>query len=417
MDFEYSAKTKDLIARLLAFMDAHVLPQNHEFHEITARGEYPMALIDGLKDKARAQGLWNMFTPHLPDRYDGTRLSNLEYAPLAEIMGRLPWSSEVFNCSPPDTGNMEILEQFGTPEQKERWLDPLMAGKIRSIVGLTEPDVASSDLTNLETTITRDGDEYVVNGRKWFSTGAAHPNAKLAIVFGLSDPDGTDKHRRHSFVLVPLDASGVTVLRNTAIMHHHAPEGHCEVVYDNVRVPVSNILASEGDGFMLAQARLGPGRIHHCMRTIGQCELALELMCDRATKRSTYGKSLADNDVIRDWIANSRAEIDQARLLMLQTAWKMDRDGPKAARVDVSMIKVVAARLQTQVCDRAIQVFGAAGLTGDTPLSHLWTLGRALRFIDGPDEVHLRLVARAEVKKAEESQRRLDVHYRKADME
>lgn len=416
MDFDYSPKTKDLIARLNAFMDEHVLPANHDFHDAVARGDYPMALIDGLKEKARAVGLWNLFMPSLPAKYEGTQASNLEYAPLAEIMGRLPWSSEVFNCSPPDTGNMEILERFGTDAQKIDWLEPLLRGEIRSIVGLTEPDVASSDLTNLETTITRDGDDYVIQGRKWFSTGAAHPNARLAIVFGVSDPDGTDKHRRHSFILVPLDAKGVTIERNTAIMHHHAPEGHCEVIYDQVRVPATNMLAQEGDGFMLAQARLGPGRIHHCMRTIGQCELALDLMCDRASKRATYGKSLADNDVIRDWIANSRAEIDQARLLMLQTAWKMDRDGPKAARVDVSAIKVVAARLQTQVCDRAIQVFGAAGLTGDTPLAHLWTLGRALRFIDGPDEVHLRLIARAELKKAQESQRRLDMHYRRADL-
>jgi acyl-CoA dehydrogenase len=402
MDFEYSEKVKGLIAQLQAFMEAHVLPANQEFLRIAEGGEYPMALLDDLKAKARAEGLWNLFMPSLPEQYPGQALSNLEYAPLAEIMGRVTWSSEVFNCSPPDTGNMEILERFGTEVQKTEWLEPMLEGRVRSIVGLTEPAVASSDLTNLETTITRDGDEYVINGRKWFSTGAAHPNAKLAIVFGVSDARGdADKHKRHSFVLVPMDAKGVTVVRNVPIMHHHAPEGHCEVSYDNVRVPVSNILASEGDGFMLAQARLGPGRIHHCMRTIGQCELALELMCDRALQRSTYGTVFADNDVIRDWIARSRAEIDQARLLMLRTAWLMDRDGPKAARVDVSAIKVVAANLQTTVCDRAMQVYGAGGLSPDTPLAHLWTMGRALRFIDGPDEVHLRVIGRAELKKAE----------------
>ncbi|MDF2232882.1 acyl-CoA dehydrogenase family protein [Albimonas sp. CAU 1670] len=402
MDFEYSAKTQSLMAQLEDFMQSYVLPANQEFHEtFHSTGKYPIELLDRLKAKAFEAGLWNMFMPGLKDDEPGTRLTNLEYAPLAEIMGRVPWASEVFNCSAPDTGNMEILHQFGTPEQKKKWLEPLMMGEIRSIVGLTEPDTASSDLTNLSTTIIRDGDHYVINGRKWFSTGAMHPNAKLAIVFGVSDPSpDADRHKKHSFILVPMDTPGVKVVRDVPIMHHHAPEGHSEVLYENVRVPVENILASEGDGFMLAQARLGPGRIHHCMRTIGQCELALELMCERALERKTFGRPLADRANIQDWIAEARFDIDQARLLMLRAAWKMDKEGAKAARVDVSAIKVVAARLQTGITDRAMQVFGAAGITPDTPLSYLWTWGRALRFIDGPDEVHLMVIARDELGKA-----------------
>jgi acyl-CoA dehydrogenase len=412
MDFEYSLKTREMIGRLEAFMERHVLPANQEFHETASKGEYPLALLDRLKARAFEEGLWNLFLPDLEEDEPGTRLTNLEYAPLAEIMGRVYWSSEVFNCSAPDTGNMEILKKFGTAEQKKRWLEPLMMGEIRSIVGLTEPDVSSSDLTNLATTIRRDGDHYVINGRKWFSTGAKHPNAKLAIVFGVSDDDPeADRHRKHSFILVPMDAEGVEVVRDVPIMHHIAHEGHCEVVYHDVRVPVENVLAGEGDGFMLAQARLGPGRIHHCMRTIGQCELALELMCDRALERKTFGRPLSDRANIQDWIAQSRFEIDQARLLMLRAAWRMDREGAKAARVDVSAIKVVAARLQTTVVDRAMQVFGAAGLTPDTPLSYLWTWGRALRFVDGPDEVHLMVVARDEINRAKAAAGRNLAHY------
>ncbi|MBN9078898.1 MAG: acyl-CoA dehydrogenase [Rhizobiales bacterium 65-79] len=412
MDFEYSPRTRELLEQVTGFIETHVLPANRRFHELAEAGRYPLEIVEPLKTKAFEAGLWNMFIPELGDDDPGTRLTNLEYAPLAEAMGRVPWCSEVFNCSAPDTGNMEILKRFATPEQTRRWLDPLLKGEIRSVVGLTEPDVASSDLTNLGTTIARQGNEYVINGRKWFSTGAKHPNVKLAIVFGISDnrPDA-DPHHKHSFVLVPMDTSGVTVVRDLPIMHHHAPEGHCEVLFRDVRVPVDAILGKEGDGFLLAQARLGPGRIHHCMRTIGQCELALELMCERAMERKTYGKALADNANIQDWIAQSRMEIDQARLLMLQTAWKMDREGASAARVDVSAIKVTAARLQTQVVDRAIQVFGAAGITSDTPLSYLWTWGRALRFIDGPDEVHMRVVARNELKKAKANTGRNLMHF------
>ncbi len=412
MDFEYSQKTREMIGRLGAFMQAHILPSNQAFHETAARGEYPLAILEPLKAKAYAEGLWNMFMPDLEESDPGTRLSNLEYAPLAEIMGRVPWSSEVFNCSAPDTGNMEILKRFATPEQTERWLEPLLRGEIRSVVGLTEPDTASSDLTNLTTTIRRDGDHYVINGRKWFSTGAKHPNAKICLLFGVSD-DSPDAHRhhKHSFVIVPMDTPGVEVVRDVPIMHHHAAEGHCEVVYRDVRVPVENILGKEGDGFLLAQERLGPGRIHHCMRTIGQCELALELMCDRALQRSTFGRTLAERANIQDWIAQSRFEIDQARLLMLRAAWKMDREGAKAARVDVSAIKVGAARLQTTVVDRAMQVFGAAGITPDTPLSYLWSWGRALRFIDGPDEVHLMVIARDELGKAKTATGRNAAHF------
>jgi acyl-CoA dehydrogenase len=369
-------------------------------------GRYPMALIDGLKARAKAQGLWNLFLPALKPDEPGTRLSNLDYAPLAEIMGRLYWSSELFNCNAPDTGNMEILHMFATPEQRERWLVPLMKGEIRSCVGITEPGVASSDPTNLQTTITRDGGDYVINGRKWWTTGALHPNVKFCIVMGLSDlaPDA-DPHKRHSMVIVPMDTPGLTVMRNLPLLNHLSPEGHTETDFDNVRVPAANILGEEGAGFALAQARLGPGRIHHCMRTIGQCEVALELMVERALQRKAFGRNLADYANVQDWIAEGRMEIDQARLLCLRAAWMMDKHGNKAARTEVSAIKVVATRLQTRIADRAMQVFGAAGLSNDTPLAFIYSWGRALRFIDGPDEVHLRTVARAEIKKRQASNR------------
>jgi acyl-CoA dehydrogenase len=406
MDFAYSDKVEELRARLQDFMDAHVQPADAEWkHEVEA-GRYPMALIDGLKARAKAQGLWNLFLPALKPDEPGTRLSNLEYAPLAEIMGRLYWSSEVFNCNAPDTGNMEILHMFATPEQRERWLVPLMAGEIRSCVGITEPGVASSDPTNLQTTIARDGDHYVINGRKWWTTGALHPNVKFCIVMGLSDtrPEA-DPHKRHSMVIVPMDTPGLTVMRNLPLLNHLSPEGHTETDFDNVRVPAANILGEEGAGFALAQARLGPGRIHHCMRTIGQCEVALELMVERALQRKAFGRNLADYANVQDWIAEGRMEIDQARLLCLRAAWMMDRHGNKAARTEVSAIKVVATRLQTRLADRAMQVFGAAGLSNDTPLAFIYSWGRALRFIDGPDEVHLRTVARAEIRKRQASNR------------
>lgn len=406
MDFAYSAKVEELRTRLQAFMDAHVQPADAAWREEVEAGRYPIALIDGLKARARDEGLWNLFLPALKPDEPGTRLSNLEYAPLAEIMGRIYWSSEVFNCNAPDTGNMEILHLFATPEQRERWLVPLMAGEIRSCVGITEPGVASSDPTNLQTTIIRDGDDYIVTGRKWWTTGALHPNVKFCIVMGLSDlADDADPHRRHSMIIVPMDAPGVTVMRNLPLLNHHSPEGHAETDFDAVRVPANNLLGEEGAGFALAQARLGPGRIHHCMRSIGQCEVALELMVERALQRKAFSRNLADYANVQDWIAEGRMEIDQARLLCLRAAWMMDKHGNKAARTEVSAIKVVATRLQTKIADRAMQVFGAAGLSNDTPLAFIYSWGRALRFIDGPDEVHLRTVARAEIKKRQQSNR------------
>lgn len=401
MDFAFSARVEALQDRLRAFMAEHVLPADPAFATAAAEGRHAVEILEPLKVRAREAGLWNLFLPALRDGEPGTRLANLEYAPLAEIMGRVPWSAEVFNCSAPDTGNMELLHLFATPDQRERWLVPLLDGTIRSCVAITEPEVASSDPTNLRTTIRRDGDTLVVTGRKWFTTGALHPACRFAILMGVTDerPDA-DPHARHSMVIVPLDTPGVEIVRNLPIMGHLAPEGHCEVDFEDVRVPAANLLGEAGRGFALAQARLGPGRVHHCMRSIGQCELALELMTDRAMAREAFGRPLADFANIQDWIALSRMQIDQARLYVLRTAWLMDRDGNKAARAEVSAIKLVVSRLQTEVLDRAIQVFGAMGLTDDTPLAHLWTWGRALRFVDGPDEVHLRTVARAELRRA-----------------
>lgn len=403
MDFAYSQKVIELQTRLRGFIGNLVVPNNERWHREVEAGHYPLELLDELKAHAKAAGLWNLFLPGLRDDEPGTRLTNLEYAPLAEIMGRIPWSAEVFNCSAPDTGNMEILHMFATPQQREQWLKPLLAGEIRSVISITEPDVASSDPTNLRTAIKRDGDHYVINGRKWFNTGAMHPRARILIVLGVTN-DGEDvpPHKRQSFVVVPIDTPGFEIVRNTPIMNHHSPEGHCEVVFKNVRVPKSNLLGIEGNGFAIAQARLGPGRIHHCMRSIGQCEVALELMRERVLERSVFGKKLSEYANIQDEIARSRIEIDQARLLCLRAAWLMDTQGNKAARVDVSAIKVVAARLQVRVIDRAMQVFGAMGLSDHTPLAYLWTWGRALRLIDGPDEVHLRVIARNELKRAKE---------------
>ena len=401
MDFDYSEKTEMVLEVLRHFMARRVLPANLKWHQCATRGEYPLAIVEPLKAIAREEGLWNLFLPGLREHEPGTRLDNVEYAPLAEAMGRIPWSAEVFNCSAPDTGNMELLHLHATDAQYERWLRPLLDGRIRSCFAMTEPDVASSDATNIRTTIRRDGDDYVINGRKWFVTGAAHPHCTFAIVMGQTS-DGTDAqtHCRHSMVIVPMDTPGVEIVRNIPVMHHLSPEGHCEIVFRDVRVPAENLLGEEGNGFALAQARLGPGRVHHCMRTIGQCELALEMMCERALERRTFGKYLSDFANIQEWIAHSRVEIDQARLLVLRAAWLMDRRGNQAARVDVSAIKFVAAQLQTRILDRAMQVFGAMGLTPDTPLSLFWTWGRAMRFFDGPDEVHLRVLARSELAKA-----------------
>jgi len=401
MNFDYSEKVARLRTQLEDFVRFYVEPANREWHDEVSAGRYPIALIERLKSRAFSEDLWNLFLPGLNGDQPGQRLSNIEYAPLAEIMGRIHWSSEVFNCSAPDTGNMELLNLFATPAQRAEWLDPLLMGEIRSCFAMSEPDAASSDARNIRTTIVRDGDSYVVNGRKWFITGPLHPNCRLAVVMGLTgEAAESGSHARHSMVLVPMDTPGLRIIRNIPIMSHHSPEGHCELLFQNVRVPASNLLGAEGEGFRLAQERLGPGRVHHCMRSIGQCEVALELMCERALERKTFGKHLAEFANIQDWIAESRLEIDQARLLVLKAAHRMDRDGNAAARVDVSAIKIVAARLQTRILDRAMQVFGAMGLTPDTPLSYLWTWGRALRFLDGPDEVHLRVVARSELSRA-----------------
>jgi acyl-CoA dehydrogenase len=399
MNFDYGDDVRQLQECMSGFMQRVVLPANTEWLHTAESGCYPLALTESLKAQARSEGLWNLFLPGLRDDEPGTRLTNLQYAPLAEIMGRVPWSPEVFNCNAPDTGNMELLHLFASDAQRKRWLKPLLEGEIRSCFAMTEPDVASSDATNIRTSIRREGDQYIINGRKWFTTGAVHPNCRLCIVMGVTD-EAAASHERHSMVLVPMGAPGLEVVRNVPVMHHLAPEGHCEVLFRDVRVPVDHLLGEQGKGFALAQARLGPGRVHHCMRTIGQCELALDLMCERALSRRAFGKHLSDFANVQDWIAHSRVEIDQARLLVLRAAWLMDRQGNAAARIDVSAIKLVAAQLQTRVVDRAMQVFGAMGLTPDTPLAFLWTWGRAMRFLDGPDEVHLRTVARDELRRA-----------------
>jgi acyl-CoA dehydrogenase len=406
MDFAHSPTARELNRRLEAFLQRYLLPYNAAWQRSVQDGIYPPPFLEDLKTLARDEGLWNLFLPGLEDDEPGTRLSNLDYAPLAETMGRLPWAAEVFNCSAPDTGNIELLHRFATPGQRAHWLTPLLEGRIRSALAMSEPDVASSDPTNLQTTARRDGDQLVLNGRKWFITGAAHPHCRLLIVMCRNeeaDPPTLQRHQQHSMVLVPLDSPGVQVLRNIAVLHHHAPEGHCEILLRDVRVPAEHLLGGWGDGFAMAQARLGPGRVHHCMRTIGQCELALALAAERTLERQTFGKYLADYSNVQDWIAESRIEIDQARLLVLHTAWLLDQgeaaDAP-ATRAQVAAIKVVAARLQTRVVDRAMQVFGAMGLSPDTPLAQLWTWGRALHLMDGPDEVHLRTVARHELAQA-----------------
>ena len=397
MEFTYSDRCNALRQQLTEFMEEHVIPRDRLWHKEVKADQYPVSFMEDLKALARSQGLWNLFLPSLRPDEPGQGLSNLDYAPLAEIMGRVFWSSEVFNCNAPDTGNMELLHMFATPEQYEAWLKPLLAGDIRSAFCMTEPDVASSDATNIQTSIRRDGDEYVINGRKWFITNAAHPNCKIMIVMGKTDPEA-EPHRQQSMVLVPRDTPGVTVVRNINILNHFSPEGHCEIRFENVRVPVENLLGKEGDGFMMAQARLGPGRIHHCMRSIGQTEVAFDLMCDRVRERKTFGRHLAERDTILEWIARSRVSIEQARLLVLKTAWMIDQGGAQSARKEISMIKTLIPQMQCEVTDRAIQAFGAMGLSPDTPLGDIFTWGRALRLIDGPDEVHLRSIGRMELK-------------------
>ncbi len=386
-------------------MDRYLLPYNAAWHQCVNEGVYPPPFIDDLKALAKEEGLWNMFLPDLKANEPGTGLSHLDYAPLAETMGRLPWAAEIFNCNAPDSGNMELLHRFANDVQKQTWLAPLLRGEIRSAFAMSEPDVASSDPTNLQTTLRSDGKDWVLNGRKWFITGAAHPRCKVLIVMCRND-NANDQaaHQQHSMVLVPLNTPGVEVLRNIPVVHHRAPEGHCEIVFRQVRVPKDHLLGAWGEGFAMAQARLGPGRVHHCMRTIGQCELALEMSSERALERSAFGKHLSDQSNVQDWLADSRLEIDQARLLVLKTAWMLDIGQVPAAdlRAQISAIKVVAARLQTRVVDRAMQVFGAMGLSPDTPLAYFWTWGRAMHLMDGPDEVHLRTLARHELHKARE---------------
>jgi len=398
MDFGYSEKVNQLRTQLLTFMDRYIIPNEKVPHDQIAASGNPhhhAEIIDELKVKAKEEGLWNLF---LPTNEYGAGLTNLEYAPLAEIMGRIPWSSEVFNCAAPDTGNMEILAQFGTEEQKQQWLIPLLNGEIRSAFAMTEPDVASSDATNVQMTIKREGNEYVLNGRKWWISGAARERCAIFIVMGKTDPDSADKHRQQSMVLVPKNTPGVTVKRNLRVMGYVDSESHCEVLFENVRVPVSNILGEEGGGFAIAQARLGPGRIHHCMRSVGAAQRALELMCQRAASRVAFGKPLSEQGVIQEWIADSQCEIEQARLLTLKAAWMIDTLGKKAAQAAIAMIKIVAPEVHTTVANRAIQVFGGGGMCDDFPVAEMWAHGRVLHLADGPDEVHRRSLARSVIR-------------------
>jgi acyl-CoA dehydrogenase len=404
MDFAPTPHAQALRQRLDAFMQRYLLPYNAAWHRSVQDGVYPPPFLEDLKSLAREEGLWNLFLPGLRADEPGTRMGNLDYAPLAECMGRLPWAAEVFNCSAPDTGNIELLHRFASAAQRAQWLVPLLEGQIRSAFAMSEPDVASSDPTNLQTTVRREGDSLVLHGRKWFITGAAHPHCQLLIVMCRNaDADPSAHHQQHSMVLVPRDAPGVQVLRNISVLHHHAPEGHCEILLQAVRVPASHLLGDWGAGFAMAQARLGPGRVHHCMRSIGQCELALQLAAERTLERQMFGHYESQFSNVQDWLAESRIEIDQARLLVLHTAWLLDQGDAvdvAATRAQVAAIKVVAARLQTRVVDRAMQVFGAMGLSPDTPLAQFWSWGRALHLMDGPDEVHLRSVARHELAQA-----------------
>jgi acyl-CoA dehydrogenase len=399
MDFEYSKKTRDLMARLSAFMDEHVYPNEKRFHAEVAEGDrwQPTRVVEELKVKARAQGLWNLF---LPESKSGAGLTNLEYAPLCEIMGRVLWSAEAFNCSAPDTGNMETIERYGTPEQKRQWLEPLLDGKIRSCFAMTEPAVASSDATNIQASIVRDGDHYVLNGRKWWSSGGNDPRCKLFIFMGKTDADNPDRHKRQSMILVPRDTPGVTVVRHLTVFgYDDAPHGHAEIDFKNVRVPATNMLLGEGRGFEIAQGRLGPGRIHHCMRTIGLAERALEDMCRRSLSRVAFGKPIAEQTVTMERIAESRILIDQARFLTLNAAYMMDTVGNKRAAKEIAMIKVAAPNMACQVIDWAIQAHGGAGLCQDFSLAFSYSHVRTLRFADGPDEVHRNAIAKLELRK------------------
>ncbi|MGC5323919.1 acyl-CoA dehydrogenase family protein [Brevibacillus sp. SYSU BS000544] len=398
MNFDYSDKVKELRNRVFDFMNEVVYPNESVYEKQLQEGEsrwHIPPVMEEMKAKAKEAGLWNLF---LPESDLGAGLTNLEYAPLCEIMGRSMIAPEVFNCAAPDTGNMEVLVRYGSEEQKKEWLHPLLEGQIRSCFSMTEPGVASSDATNMETRIERDGDEYVIIGRKWWSSGAGDPRCKIAIVMGKTD-ENAPKYEQHSMILVPLDSPGVTILRQLPVFgYDHAPHGHGEIVYDHVRVPASNMLWGEGKGFAIAQGRLGPGRIHHCMRLIGAAERALEIMCKRVKERVAFGKPLAMQGVVQEWIANSRIEIEQARLLVLKAAYMMDTVGNKIAKKEIAMIKVVAPTIALNVIDRAIQALGAAGVSEDYPLAAHWANARTLRFADGPDEVHRTAVAKLELK-------------------
>ncbi len=399
MRFDHSSKVIELQRRLTAFMDEHIYPNEATFHRQIADGDrwQPTAIVEELKPKARAAGLWNLF---LPESEYGAGLTNVEYAPLCEIMGRVPgFGPEVFNCSAPDTGNMEVLVRYGTEAQRKQWLDPLLAGKIRSCFAMTEPDVASSDATNIKSSITRAGDRYIVNGHKWWISGSGDPRCKIAIFMGKSDPNAA-RHQQQSMILVPMDAEGVTIRRMLNVFgYDDAPHGHGEILFEDVQVPASNMLLGEGRGFEIAQGRLGPGRIHHCMRLIGVAERALEAMCRRVQQRVAFGKTLADQGTIRADIAESRIEIEQARLLTMKAAYLMDTVGNKQARGEIAMIKVVVPRMALRVLDRAIQAHGAAGVCDDFPMAMMWAHSRTIRLADGPDEVHREAIAKLELQK------------------
>ena len=399
MNFSYSDKVNELIARVNEFMTVFIYPNESVYEkqlkESDSRWSIP-PIIEELKQKAKDAGLWNLF---LPESTYGAGLTNLEYAPLCEIMGRSLIAPEVFNCNAPDTGNMEVIERYGTDEQKKEWLEPLLNGEIRSCFSMTEPDVASSDATNMEATILKDGDSYIINGKKWWSSGAGDPRCKIVIFMGVSNPKAEERHKRHSMILVPLDTEGVHIKRTLPVFgYDHAPHGHAEIWFENVRVPLENMILGEGRGFEIAQGRLGPGRIHHCMRLIGAAERALEILCERVVSRQAFGKPLSSQGVIQEWIANSRIEIEQARLLTLKAAYMMDTVGNKVARKEIAMIKVVAPNIALNVIDRAIQALGAAGVSEDFPLAAQWANSRTLRLADGPDEVHRQAIARLELK-------------------
>ncbi|MCC6763029.1 MAG: acyl-CoA dehydrogenase family protein [Deltaproteobacteria bacterium] len=399
MHFDYSDKVRALQQRVGDFMERHVYPSEETALRQSNEGErwQPLPIVEQLKEKAKAAGLWNLF---LPESELGAGLTNLEYAPLAEIMGRSPIASEAFNCSAPDTGNMEVLVRYGTAEQKKQWLEPLLQGKIRSAFAMTEPAVASSDATNIEARIVRDGDDYVINGRKWWTSGAGDPRCKIMIFMGKTAPDSPDRHRQQSMILVPMDTPGVKIERMLSVFgYDDAPHGHAEVSFDNVRVPASSMLLGEGRGFEIAQGRLGPGRIHHCMRTIGLAERALELMCRRLMTRVAFGKELVHHNVWQQRIADARINIEQCRLLTLKAAYMMDTVGNKVARAEIAMIKVAAPRMALAVIDDAIQAFGGAGVSQVTPLAGMWSGVRTLRFADGPDEVHKNQIAKLELRK------------------